>query len=59
MLIDALWHVYTILLAHDLAAVHGERYSLVVLYRKGKVQSCEGFVKEWFDRHHTNKSSLY
>ena len=43
----------------NLVAVHGEQYSLVVLYRKGKVQSCEWFVKKWFDRQHTNMSSLY
>ena len=35
MRIDVLWHVYTILFAHNLAAVHGEWYSVVVLYREG------------------------
>ena len=59
MRIDTLWHDYTILFAHNLAAVHGKRYSLVMLYREGKVQSCEGFAKEWFDRQHTNTSSFY
>ena len=59
MRIDALWRVYTINFAHNLAAVHGEWHSVVVLYKEGKVQSCQGFMKEWFDRHHTNKSSLY
>ena len=59
MRIDVLWRVYTILFAHNLAAVHGERYSVVVLYREGKVQLCEGFVKEWSDRQHTNTSSVY
>ena len=59
MRIDALWHVYTILFAHNLAAVHSERYFLVMLYREGKVQSSEGSVKEWFDRQHTNTSLLY
>ena len=60
--IDALWRVYivyTIRFAHNLAAVHGEQYSVVVLYREGKMQSYKGFVKEWFDRQHTNTSSLY
>ena len=59
MRIDALWPIYAILFVHNLAAVHGKRYSLVVLYREGKVQSCEGPMKEWFDRQHTNTSSLY
>ena len=59
MRIDALWHVYTILFAHSLAAVHGKRFSVVVLYREGKMQFCEGFMKEWFDRQHTNMSALY
>ena len=59
MCIDALWRVYTVQLALSLAAVHGEWHSVIVLYRKGKVQSCEGFMKEWFDRQHTNTSLLY
>ena len=59
MRMDALWRVYTILFAHSLAAVHGERFSVVVLYKKEKMQFWEGFVKEWFDRQHTNTSVLY
>ena len=43
----------------SLAAVHGERFSVVVLYRERKMQFCEGFVKEWFNRQHTNTSELY
>ena len=58
MHIDALWHVYTILFAHNLAAVHDKWFSVIVLYREGKMQLCEGFVKEWFDRQH-NTSALY
>ena len=59
MRIEALWRVYTIQLAHNLAAVHGEWHSVIVLYWEGKVQSCEGFLQEQFDRQHTNTSSLY
>ena len=59
MCIDALWRVYTIQFAHNLAAVHGELHSVIVLYKVGKVQSCKGIVKKWFDKHHTNTSSLY
>ena len=59
MRIDALWCVYTIQFAHNVAAVHDEQHSVIVLYREGKVQSCKGFAKEWFDRQHTNMSSLY
>ena len=58
MCIDALWHVYIIHFAHNLAAVHGQQHS-IVLYREANVQSREGFVKEWFDQQHTNTSSLY
>ena len=58
MRIDALWRFYTIQLSHNLTAVHGERHSVVVLYREGKVQSCEGFVKEWFDRQHTSPTQV-
>ena len=42
MHIDALRRIYTIQFAHNLAAVHGERYSVVVLYKERKVQSCIG-----------------
>ena len=43
----------------NLAAVHGERFSVVVLYREGKMQFCEGFVKEWLITQHTNTSLFY
>ena len=59
MRIDVLWHNYIIHFAHNLAAVHSEWHSVVVLYKEGKVQSFEGFMKEWFNRQHTNTSSLY
>ena len=59
MCIDALWRVYTIQFAHNLAAVHGQQHSVVVLHREAKMKSPEGFVKEWFEQHHTNTSSLY
>ena len=59
MHIDVLWRFYTIQFAHNLAAVHGERYTIIVLYTEGKVQSCEGFVKEWFNWQHTSMSSIY
>ena len=59
MCIDVLWRVYTIQFAHNLVTVYGEKHSVVVLYKQGKVQSCEGFAKEWFDSQHTNMSSLY
>ena len=59
MRIDALWRIYTIQLAHNLAAIHGQRHSVIMLYRERKVQSCEGFGKEWFDRQHTDMSLLY
>ena len=59
MCIDALWHVHIIQFAYSLAAGHSEQHSVVVLHRKGKVQSCEGFEKKWFDRQHTNMSWFY
>ena len=46
MHIDALWRVYTIQLAHNLAAAHSERHSVIVLYREGKVQSWELKIRE-------------
>ena len=56
---DALWCIYTTQFTHNLAAFHSEQHSVIVLCRDGKVQSCKGFVKEWFNRQHTNMSLLY